>query len=105
MEFYDIKQKYDKMTAEVETYLTILLEDENFKEVENNLVWLLEHQGVTDEQRLNYAARIHQIDPFYNPYTKLEKTFGIMCNIQGMKRPYGDDMEVIANKLIEFLER
>ena len=47
------------MTAEVETYLTMLQEDEQFKEIETNLVWLLEHQGVTEEQKLNYAARIH----------------------------------------------
>ena len=43
VEYYDIKQIYNKMTAEVETYLTMLQEDEQFKEVENNLVWLREH--------------------------------------------------------------
>ena len=59
VEYYDIKQNYNKMTAEVETYLAMLQEDEQFKEIEDNLVWLLEHQGVTEEQKLNYAARIH----------------------------------------------
>jgi len=43
IEFYDFKKKYDKMLAELEIFFTILLEDSNYKEMEDNLVWLLSH--------------------------------------------------------------
>ena len=81
IEFYEFKQNYAKMLAEMETFLVLLTEDNLFKDVEDNLVWLLNHVGTTDEQKLNYAARIHEIDQFYNPYTKIEKVFSIMMNL------------------------
>lgn len=81
IEFYDFKNKYDKMLAEMETFLAMLTEDGKFKDVEDNLVWLINNQGVAEELKLGFAARIHQIDQFYNPYTKIEKIFAIMLNL------------------------
>ena len=43
VEFFDMKQKYDKMLEEMETFLTILQESEVYKEIEDNLIWLVEH--------------------------------------------------------------
>ena len=100
-----MKKKFDKMLEEMETFLLILTEDELFKDVEDNLMWLVNHAGVPDEQKIKYAARVHAIDTFYNPYTKIEKSFSIVLNLQGMKRPYSSDMVDLATKVLVFLER
>lgn len=73
------------MLAEMEIFFTILIEDNNFKEIENNLVWLVNHKGLSNEQKVDYACRIQEIDQFYKPYTNIEKTFDIVYNLHGMK--------------------
>ena len=105
VEFYDFKKKYEKMLSEVETFILLLIEDGAYKDVEDNYVWLMQHEGLTDAQRLGYAARIHEIDQFYNPYTKIEKVFSIMRSLQGMQRPYGPELANVAGKVLAFLER
>lgn len=79
-----MKQKYDKMLEEMETFLTLLMEDEAFKDVEENLMWLVEHASVPSDEKIKYLARVQSIDPYYNPYTKIEKAFSIALNLQGM---------------------
>ena len=93
------------MLAEMETFLAMLTEDGKYKDVEDNLVWLINNQGVAEELKLGFAARIHQIDQFYNPYTKIEKIFTIMLNLQGVKRPYDEQLVLTAEKVLAFLER
>lgn len=93
------------MLQEMDKYLAMLQEDENFKGIEENLMWLVNHAGVSDEIKIRYAARIHNIDQYYNPYTKIEKVFSIVQQLQGAKRPYTDDVVDVAGKLLNFLER
>ena len=76
-----MKQKYDKMLEEMETFLTILQESEAYKEIEDNLIWLVEHQHVSDEKKIMYLARTQCIDQYYNPYTKIEKAFNMALNL------------------------
>ena len=93
------------MVVEMETFLNLLLEDGACKDVEDNLLWLINHEGISDEQKLGYAARIPKIDQFYNPYTKIEKIFSMMLNLQGMVRPYGPEMVDVSKLVLDFLER
>ena len=105
VEYFDYARRDDKMVAEMETFMQLLAEDELWKEVENNLVWLLEHPRLTAAQKLGYAARIPTLNEFYRPYTSIEKLFGIMANLQGMQRPFGPEMTMVAGKLLEHFER
>ena len=75
IDFLDKKEKYDKMLEEVEVYCLNLLEDGLFKQVEENYVWLLNHQKIPEPTRQMYGCRIFDIDPFYNPFTRLETLF------------------------------
>jgi hypothetical protein len=63
------------MLEEVEVYCLNLLEDGQFKQVEENYVWLLNHQKIPELTRQIYGCRIFDIDPYYNPYTRLENLF------------------------------
>lgn len=49
-----------------------------------------------DELKIGFAARIHDIDQFYNPYTKIEKVFSIVMNLQGKQPPYSDAVVNVA---------
>ena len=49
IDFLDKKKKFDKMLQEMETYLLLLEEDSRYKEIEENLIWLMDHQGLTKE--------------------------------------------------------
>lgn len=105
IEFFDFKGRCDRMLEEMDAFLLLLIEDGAFKDVEDNLMWLVNHKGVTPEQKLGFAARIHEIDQFYNPYTKIEKVFSMMLEFQGTERPYSPGLLNIANKVLAFLER
>lgn len=50
------------MIAEMETFIALLIEDSACKDVEDNLLWLIQHEGISDQQKLGYAARITTID-------------------------------------------
>ena len=93
------------MLAEMEIFFTILIEDSEFKEMEDNLIWLVNHKGLTNEQKVDYACRVQEIDKFYNPYTKIEKTFEIVFNLHGMQPPFPPKMIAVAERLLAFLER
>ena len=56
-----MKQKYDKMLEEMETFLTLLMEDEAFKDVEENLMWLVEHASVPSDEKIKVCgnAELH----------------------------------------------
>ena len=95
IEFFDFKQKYERMLAEMETFLAMLLEDSEFKNIEDNLVWLIGHAAVPDDKKIGYAARIHAIDQFYNPYTKIEKVLAMVVNWQGMQPPFTPEVIVV----------
>ena len=57
-----MRERFEKMLEEMETFLAILTEDDCFKDVEDNLMWLVNHAGVPVEQKIKYAARVHAID-------------------------------------------
>ena len=95
------------MVAEMDIFFKILIEDCEYKEMEDNLVWLLNHQAISVEQKIGYACRIPSIDQFYNPYTKIEKVFEMVMGFyQGNPRPpYRDDVVDVARRVLAFLER
>lgn len=43
VEYFDFKKRYDKMIAEMETFMLLLTEDGSCKDVEDNLLWLVNH--------------------------------------------------------------
>lgn len=49
--------------------------------MEDNLLWLLNHQAVPEGKKVEYACRIHDIDQFYNPYTKIEKALNMVLTL------------------------
>jgi hypothetical protein len=50
------------MIQESEVYCLLLLEDSQFKVVEDTYLWLFNHTGLTNQQRASYGARIFEID-------------------------------------------
>ena len=105
IEFFDFKKNVNKMLAEMDTFLALLVEDGAYKDAEDNIIWIIQHQNVDDETKLAYTSRIHNIDKFYNPYTKIEKVFSMMLGYQGNTRPYSSEMQDVALKVLAFLER
>ena len=63
------------MCEEMETYFLHLLEAGEYKQIEENLLFLYNHPKLTPEQQIGYASRIFAIDQFYNPFTKIETLF------------------------------
>jgi len=49
VEYFDFKKRHDKMMVEMETFMLLLTEDGACKDVEDNLLWLVSHAGLTDE--------------------------------------------------------
>ena len=64
-----------RMLAETDAYNKILLEDQEYAKIEENLNWLLGHDGLSAAQKIETGAKIYEIDRFYNPYSKIEPMF------------------------------
>ncbi len=60
------------MIDESEVYIILLLEDCQYKMIEDTLLWLFNHVGLTEEQRAFFGFRIFEIDEFYKPYSQLD---------------------------------
>lgn len=75
IDFLDKKKKHDKMLVETDTYCLLLLEDGRYKEIEDTYLWIMNHKAFSEDVRAGYGARIYEIDPFYNPYTRLDNLF------------------------------
>jgi hypothetical protein len=58
----EVKQKFVKMLEETEFYIALLLEEERYKEIEDTYLWLMNHNSLSDEERVKYGARIFEID-------------------------------------------
>lgn len=50
------------MIQESEVYCLLLLEDGQYKAVEDTYLWLFNHSGLTDLQRASFGTRIFEID-------------------------------------------
>jgi hypothetical protein len=55
------------MLEEVDTYVAMLYEIDQYPQIEETYLWLYEHQALTPDQRQEYGARIFAIDTHYNP--------------------------------------
>ncbi len=104
IDFLDKKEKYEKMLEEVEVYCLNLLEDGQFKQVEENYVWLLNHQKIPEPKRQMYGCRIYDIDPFYNPFTRLENLFKQVVAM-GQHEETRSWVQGLGQQIIESLDR
>jgi hypothetical protein len=50
------------MLEESDQYLMLLLEDSRYKEIEDTYLWLMNHKALSDPKRVEYAAKIYEID-------------------------------------------
>ena len=57
-----MQKKFVKMLEEMDSFLDMLKIDEQFKDMEDNLLWLINHESVPDEKKVEYVSRIHEID-------------------------------------------
>lgn len=62
IDFFDRKKNIEKMIQESEVYCLLLLEDGQYKAVEDTYLWLFNHSGLTDLQRASFGTRIFEID-------------------------------------------
>ena len=94
------------MLTETDIYLKLLLEDSEYAKIEDNLVWLLDHDKLTPAQKIEYGCQIYEIDRFYNPYTKIEALFQriyrLAADSNELKHP---GLVKLAEKVMDFLEK
>lgn len=89
------------MLEETDIYLLFLLEDSRYKEIEDTYLWLMGHQALNNSQKVEYAAKIYEIDQFYNPYTRLDALFPKLCKLD----PASPALKPLAAKMLEYLDK
>jgi len=58
---------------ETEIYCLLLAEESRYKEIEETHLWLMNHQGLSKEDRALWGLRIFEIDEYYNPVIKADQ--------------------------------
>jgi hypothetical protein len=89
------------MLVEAENYCLLLLEDELYKLIEDTYVWLLNHERLPNEVRAKFGVRIFEIDPYYNPNTRLDSLFPRLVTL----KPQPEILYPLAHKMLDYLEK
>ena len=63
------------MISETEIYCLLLLEDGKYNAIEDTYLWLMNHNGLSEDTRASFGVRIYEIDEFYSPKIKLKELF------------------------------
>lgn len=66
VDLLDKKKEFKEMLLQCEEYCLLLMEDLNYRELEDTYFWLYKHQGLSKEERCEYCVRIFEIDNTYN---------------------------------------
>ena len=104
-DFYHRHKKIKKMVTETLTYNRLLLDDDEHSKVEDNLLWLLDMEGISADQRIEFGSQIFEIDKYYNPYTKIEPMFGKLCKIAEENKAQSKPLTKMAGKILDFLDK